>query len=141
MNNYNNKDCISLVIQELETNPSFLPMPYKKIKDYLIKIDQHSIFQKQYVDNQLAGFVSFYCNNEKTKEAFITLVLINNNFRGKKIAQKLLKDTISNIREKKFSRCSLEVNIENKNALHLYEKIGFYEVYKKDDSIFMSITV
>lgn len=141
MNNYNNKDCISLVIQELETNPSFLPVVYEEIEDYLLKIDQYSIFQKYYIDNQLAGFVSFYCNNETTREAFITLVLVNNNFRGKKIARKLLSDTIDNIKKNNFSKCSLEVNVKNRNAIHLYEKIGFYEVSKKDDSIFMSIMV
>lgn len=141
MNDYNNKDCISLVIQELKNNPSLVSLSYGEIENYLLKIDQYSIFEKYYIDNKLAGFISFYCNNETTKEAFITLVLVNNKFRGKNIAQKLLINTLDNVKQKKFSKCSLEVNVENRNAIHLYNKIGFCEVSKKDDSIFMSITV
>ena len=138
---YKNEDCINLILNELDVNPSFLDLSDDNIKKYLLKIDEFSVFEKYYIDNQLAGLVSFYCNNEGTKEAFITLVLVDHSYRGKGIAQKLIIKVIDIIKEQGFLKCALEVKADNLNAIKLYSKIGFSEKYRKDDIISMSILV
>lgn len=138
---YKNEDCINLILNELDVNLSFLDLSDDNIKKYLLKIDKFSVFEKYYIENNLAGFVSFYCNNEETKEAFITLVLVDKNYRGMSIAQKLIIEVIDIIKEKGFLKCTLEVKADNLNAIKLYSKIGFSENYRKGNIISMSILV
>ena len=138
---YNSKDCINLILKELETNSFLLDLPDDEIEQYLLKIDEFSIFEKYYVDKQLAGFISYYCNNKETKEAFITLVLVDKKYRGMSIAQKLIISVISIVKDRGFFKCTLQVKVKNTSAIHLYKKTGFYETYRNADSIFMSILV
>ena len=141
MNDYKNPECIKLVRRQLHINRDFLPLSDSEIEGYLSKIDSLSIFNKYYIENNLAGFVSFYCNNEESKEAFITLVLVDESYRGMSIAQKLIIEVIDIIKEQGFLKCGLEVKADNLNAIKLYSKIGFSENYRKGDIISMSILV
>ena len=141
MNVYKNPECIKLVRRQLHINRDFLPLSDSEIESYLSKIDSLSIFNKYYIENNLAGFVSFYCNNEESKEAFITLVLVDESYRGMSIAQKLIIEVIDIIKEQGFLKCNLEVKADNVNATKLYSKIGFSESYRKGDIISMSILV
>ena len=138
MSRFNNQDCIDLINQELDHNWGFLSLSANEVDKYLLKIDTYSIFERYYVEKKLSGFISFYCNNDETKEAFITLVLVNKKYRGMKIAQKLLTRVISRVKAKGFTKCSLEVKIANENAIHIYKTVGFYESHRDDKSIFMS---
>lgn len=141
MNVYKNPECIELVRKQLHVNRDFLSLSDFEIEGYLSKIDSLSIFEKYYIENKLAGFVSFYCNNEESKEAFITMVLVDESYRGKGIAQKLIIEVIDIIKEQGFLKCNLEVKADNVNATKLYSKIGFSESYRKGDIISMSILV
>lgn len=138
---YKNKACISLILKELEINREFLPFSESEIESYLSKIDSISTFEKYYIENNLAGFISYYCNNEETKEAFITLVLVDRNYRGMNIAKKLMAKVIEKVKEKGFLQCGLQVRADNVNAINLYSKIGFSEKYRKGHIISMSILV
>ena len=138
---YKNKECISLIMSELEINRDFIYLSDYKVQSYLRKIDEFSIFEKYYIKSNLVGFISFYCNNKETKEAFITLVLVDHNYRGMNIAMKLMTRVIEKVKEKGFLKCGLEVRADNVNAIKLYSKIGFSESYRKGDIISMSIMV
>lgn len=138
---YKNKECISLIVNELEINRGFIYLPDCEVQNYLRKIDEFSIFEKYYIKNNLAGFISFYCNNKESKEAFITLVLIDKSYRGIGIAQKLIIKVIDIIKKQGFLKCGLEVKADNLNAIKLYSKIEFFENYRKGDIISMSILV
>ena len=141
MNDYKNPECIKLVERQLHINRDFLPLSDSEIEGYLSKIDSISIFEKYYIENNLAGFISFYCNNEESKEAFMTLLLVDHNYRGMNIATKLMTRVIEKVKEKGFLKCGLEVKADNVNAIKLHSKIGFSENYRKGDIISMSILV
>lgn len=141
MNVYKNLECIELVRKQLYVNRDFLSLSDFEIEGYLSKIDSLSIFKKYYIENNLAGFISFYCDNEESKEAFITMILVDKSYRGKGIAQNLITEVIDIIKEKGFLKCGLEVKADNVNAIKLYSKIGFSESYRKGDIISMSILV
>lgn len=141
MNDYKNPECIELVRKQLHVNRDFISLSDSEIEGYFSKIDSLSIFEKYYIENNLAGFVSFYCNNKESKEAFITMVLVDKSYRGEGIAQKLIIEVINIIKEKGFLKCVLEVKADNLNAIKLYSKIGFSENCRKGDIISMSIMV
>jgi len=103
------------------------------IGHYLKKLKQSAEFVKKYSGDTLSGFIAFYCNDPTQKAAFITLVLLNDKFRGKGIASELLKDVLAVCDERGFQYCELEVEKDNFGAIRLYEKHGF-SIYEKNDT-------
>ena len=137
---YKNKDCIDLVVKELEDNPTFLPFIGDERTDFFLKIDENAAFLKHYCDGGLVGFVACYCNNYESKKAFIPLVLINKLYRGKGISKKIFSQLFILLKEKNFKSCSLEVRRDNVNALNLYKSLGFKSIESTDlHSITMNI--
>lgn len=141
MNDYKNQDCIDLILKEANSDPDFLADLDIYLSSYLNKIDKNAIFEKHYVDNNLAGIIVYYCNNLETKEAFITLVVVDRGFRGLGIAQRLMNNVIASVKIKGFERCRLEVKLNNPQAIRLYEKLNYKEDYRNDSSVFMSLLV
>lgn len=141
MNNFQNTDCIDLILKESYRNPRFLADINVDSKLYLKKIDKYASFEKCYIDDTLAGLVAYYCNNLESKEAFITIVLVDYDFRGLGIAQNLMNKVIDIIRSKDFTKCSLEVSLKNTQVIRLYEKLNYVETHRNADSAFMSVLV
>ena len=107
------------------------------LQEYCNKILNHAINFTARTENELIGIVSIYINNEKTKTAYITLVHVKPLFRGKRIASKLLENSIAYVYDKGFVCIDLEVFIENESAILLYAKKGFDVIEKKEISYIM----
>lgn len=138
---YRNQDCIDLIHSELEYNPEFLVLNQHESESYFTKIDTYSTFSKYFENDVLAGFISYYCNNLETKEAFITLVLVNRLYRGRSIARKLIENVLITLKKNGFFECKLEVRKDNINAIKLYESLGFSTLYVSADKLVMSVLV
>lgn len=137
---YQNKDCIDLVMKELEHNPSFLPFSSDEKTNFFFKIDHNANFLKHYCDKDLAGFIAYYCNNYESKIAFISLVLIDKLYRGQGISKKMFSQLFSLLKEKGFKTCTLEVRLDNVNALNLYRSLGFKSIESSEPySVIMKI--
>lgn len=137
---YQNNDCVELIEQELEINPNFLEFSNEGKKKYFLKIDQNAEFLKHYCDQNLAGFIAYYCNNYESKRAFITLVLVDRLYRGGGISKKMFSHLFTLLKKKGFNSCGLEVKQDNINALNLYKALGFKCVESSDShSITMNI--
>lgn len=137
---FTNKDCIDLVIKELEDNPTFLPFAGDERTNFFQKIDQNAVFLKHYCDGELAGFIACYCNSYELRRAFISLVLIDKLYRGKGISKKIFSQLFTLLKEKEFKSCALEVRRDNVSALNLYKSLGFKSVESTDQhSIAMNI--
>ena len=137
---YKNKDCIELVMKELEDNPSFLHFTKDEKNNFFLKIDQNAEFLKHYCNENLAGFIACYCHNNESKRAFISLVLIDKHYRGKGISKKIFSHLFRLLKEKEFMCCSLEVRRDNVNAINLYKSLGFKNLESTDPySITMNI--
>lgn len=111
-----------MVLAEQERNPKFVN---QDVKTYINKIRAHASFLTSYSDEVCQGFVAYYCNNYTSLCAFITLVLIEPDFRGKKIAHLMLREVLDQIQSKNFKECRLEVDKDNLSAINLYVKLGF----------------
>lgn len=126
------KEIESLICEEQNASEGRF-IPDVDVAGYIEKLKLHAEFVKKYSDGNLSGFIAFYCNDPARKAAFITLVLLDDKYRGKGIASELLKDVLAVCDERGFQSCELEVEKDNLSAIKLYEKHGF-SIYEKSDT-------
>lgn len=125
-----------MALEERERqNGEFLPKV--NASTYWDKIKNKAEFNVHVVNGEYAGFVAFYCNNEQTKESFITLIMVSPEFRGKKIGAGLVDYVLSVSKSRGFSVCSLEVKKKNKSAISLYQIKGFSISEEREDTFIM----
>jgi len=74
------------------------------------------------VDNVIAGYILILIKRKTPK---LYSIGVKEEFRGKKIAQRLLEFSIKELSGIGFKSLLLEVRVDNKAAISLYEKIGF----------------
>lgn len=79
-------------------------------------------------DDVITGFVTLKEKNKKCSQ--IGLIAVNNNFQGKRIGTKLIKECEIWSIENGYSELEVVTQFENKAARGLYEKNGF-EVYNE----------
>ena len=135
---YKNQDCIALINEHLKTDPKFLPSQEGELNRYFAKIDQDAVFEKKYIDGELAGFIAFYANDYESKQAFITMVLVDERYRRKNVAKELLTHVFAVLKDQGFNQCGLAMRPHNFKALRLYQSFGFIETHRDADSIFMT---
>ena len=87
--------------------------------------DRHGIVLTMHVNETIAGFAAFYCNDTVTKQAFLSLLAVLPEYRQQKIGQKLLSAAISRAQQAHMDRFVLEVQRENLPAIAFYEKNRF----------------
>lgn len=121
-----NKSSELHIIEHLSVcDENFLPPLSHRvnIKDYAKKLKRNSIRFEAWSGNTLIGMVAIYCNDNRL--AYISSVSVLNDWTGKGIARKLMRQCIENVKKKGVQQLSLEVNQENFVAIELYEKSGF----------------
>ena len=72
--------------------------------------------------------VAFYANDEATKQAFITLVLVDTGDRGLGIGRALVACVLDIVKRRGFESCRLEVAKDNAAAHAMYRTLGFQRV-------------
>lgn len=75
-----------------------------------------------YDENKIIGFANYDLIYERCELIYIGILP---EYRNKKLASKLMEFIIEDCKNKKIKNISLEVNINNKNAIKLYEKYDF----------------
>lgn len=95
------------------------------VDDYVNKIVKFAIIINYYTDSKLTGFIAYYANDGLKKNAYLTLILIDNSSRGSGLGKLLLESSISDLSKRGFSTYKLEVLKNNTKALKMYEKFGF----------------
>lgn len=98
------------------------------IDDYLVKLGEQAEILSDTVEGRCRGLVAFYCNDQATKQAFVTLVVVNPSDRGLGIGGALLSCVLSMARHRGFTTCRLEVARDNEGAQALYRSLGFRPV-------------
>lgn len=94
------------------------------------------------VDEKIAGYVGVWF---VVDEGHITNVAVHENFRGKKIGDKLIKRLVEVCKDNNIVSMTLEVRASNVVAQNLYRKYGFkmagirkeYYSNNKEDAIIM----
>ena len=94
------------------------------------------------VDKKVVGYVGIWF---VVDEGHITNVAVHEDYRGKKIGDKLINELVQVCKDNKIVSMTLEVRASNKIAQNLYRKYGFkmagirkeYYSNNKEDAIIM----
>lgn len=103
-------------------NGSLIKQP---VDEYVEKIMRNANIITHSIQGQLAGFIAYYCNDPQRGLAFLTMLCVAPEHRGKGIGSNLISYSICDIKSKGFKRYELEVNENNLPALQLYKNAGF----------------
>jgi ribosomal protein S18 acetylase RimI-like enzyme len=95
---------------------------------YLAKLGDKAEILSDSTDGRCRGFVAFYCNDLATKQAYITLVLVDPRDRGLGIGRALVACVLDLARRRGFASCRLEVARRNGIAHAMYLSLGFHVV-------------
>lgn len=89
------------------------------------KYETHGIVYVAYLGDKPVGMIAFYCNDIKTYQAYLSMIVVKNSYHSLGIGGRLLNEMIRTCTEKKFMTIKLEVNTTNKKAISFYEHRGF----------------
>ena len=73
-------------------------------------------------NNKIIGFISYSIIYERAE---LNYIVVDEEYRRKGIAQKLLDFVLADLKNNMVENFSLEVNVNNKNAISFYLKNGF----------------
>lgn len=109
---------------------------YKKIDDYISKLIEYATIISIRENNQIVGAICFYSNNQKNLIAYVSMIAVHADYRGKGIGDELLSFAIANCKRKGFVFCKLEVNKKNAKALALYNKNDF-SIISESENVYL----
>ena len=95
------------------------------LEAYLSKLADRAEILSDSLSESCRGFVAFYCNDQATKQAFITLVLVDPRDRGLGIGRSLVGCVLEIAKRRGFTSCRLEVTKRNVQAHAMYLSMGF----------------
>lgn len=84
------------------------------------------------IEKKSIGFIAYYANNLETRIAFISMIAILPEYRGRHIGQSLLDFCKKDVIAKAFSSIKLEVSKNNYIAQQFYRKNGFIPINELD---------
>lgn len=108
---------------------------------YLTKLGQRAEILSDAGEGRCRGFVAFYANDQVTKRAFITLVLVNPSDRGLGIGRALTTCVLDLARRRGFTSCRLEVARDNAAAQAVYRALGFRVIEGLMDKDLMEVAL
>lgn len=85
----------------------------------------------------VCAVIAFYANDEISKTAFITSVLVSSSERGQGIGTVLVQNAENYCKKKYYKKMRLEVDSENKAAISLYKKLGYSIYEERGKSLYM----
>lgn len=111
----------------------------ERLSEYVLKLSKNAYFDLLFDNGNKVGFVAYYLN-EKNKFAYITMIAVAKEFRGKCYSKILLDSFLSHL-SLGIDYVSLEVSKFNISALCLYKKYCFVEVEERGEKIMMKKTL
>ena len=117
---------------DIECGSSSKTFTYFNKRSYEV-IKNHLVTNLLYVDDKPAG----YSHLDRDGENIWFGICIAENYKGKKLGEKLIKETLLQATENKIKNVLLSVYKNNLPAIRLYEKIDF-KIYSENElSYFM----
>lgn len=106
---------------------------------FFSKIDSNAEFIVASSNDGILGYAAMYANNQKTQEAYISLLEVYQEYQGLHIGKRILKKCKLIAKEKQMANIRLEVLKENYRAIKFYEKNGFKKIIEnnKDTNMYM----
>ena len=122
-----------MIVELNDKNIDLIEDLEKIFSDYFknngIKKDfMQNIFSKYFIymeKSNIIGFINYYDLYDRFEIAYIE---VKESYRNQKIGSKMIDYLINKGKEKNINNITLEVNINNKYAIELYEKYDFKKV-------------
>lgn len=108
--------------------------PFTKQFKEQIAFGNREPYLMKYNNKYIASCDLVYNYGEYTKagiKVYLSRLIVKNEYRNKGIGQELLKHMINLCKEKGYQQITVGVDVDNKNAVHIYKKFGF-EIYETD---------
>lgn len=107
-------------------------------KDTLKKIKNNANVIVAVLNGEIVGYSAFYMNNFIENIVYITLIAVNEKYRGHHIGTLMMKYIKSASQLNGFCRIRLEVRKDNDNAISFYRYHSFeFERVASDTSVYM----
>lgn len=117
----------------------------KRISDlslYAEKLFNNSTNRIAIIDDNIAGFICFYCNDKELKTAYISQLCVGKQFRKNGVGSALIKDCTTICIKNDMRTLRLEVAKDNVIARRFYENNGLvYEKEVDDVNLYMKINL
>lgn len=128
----------SLISQACQDNPHLHVADVEAYTRKLLDLAEFIVCSDR---GTIQGFVAFYCNDLKSRTAFITFVLVRPEARGQGLARSLVQFVLNRARSRGFCQCRLEVDINNEAALSLYRQMGFSTLEEREGKFLMQAII
>ena len=109
------------------------------LDQYLGKLASRAEFVSDSFGGRCRGFVAYYCNALESRQAFITLVLVDPQNPGSGLGRALVACVLDVVRRRGFTTCRLEVSIRNPVAYSTYLSPGFRPLEDRGGKSLMKI--
>ena len=97
-------------------------------KEILVREMKINKFLEHFVYESDEKILGFYIANYILDEAEIYTIAVREEYRGQKIASKMLNHLVERCKKRKITKIFLEVSTKNDQAIKLYEKFSFKKV-------------
>ena len=111
------------------------------LDEYLAKLGDRAETLSDSAGGRCRGFVAFYCNDEASRQAYITLVLVESSARGTGLGRSLVESVLAIAKRRGFVSCRLEVGKGNAAARAMYTSLGFHVVEERNHKDLLEITL
>ncbi len=118
-------DAIRTLILEEQARQESRFIEGADLDDYLDRLGERAEIVSDWLAGRCRGFAAFYCNDDSTKQAFLTLILVDPRDRGLGIGRTLVTSVLEEATRRGFTSCRLEVAERNESAQALYRSLGF----------------
>jgi ribosomal protein S18 acetylase RimI-like enzyme len=128
-------DMVNILKQfDLNSKYRFLPLD---IDNYVDKLIENAIIINEIRESKLVAFIAYYANDYKLKKAYLSIVIVNESYKGIGLAKKLLSLAIKNLENTGFKYFDLHVLENNTKAISLYRDLEFEVVENVDEKLLM----
>ncbi|RRO24651.1 GNAT family N-acetyltransferase [Flavobacteriaceae bacterium 14752] len=94
-----------------------------------------------YSRGSLKGVIAYYANNLETKQAYLSLILIDKRFQSMGIGRLLFEAAKFDLSRNNFLTFDLEVLNTNSRAQDFYRKYNFKLFEEKEKSVIMRLLI
>lgn len=95
------------------------------VDEYLAKLRDRAEVVCCFGDGRCRGLVAFYCNDQRTRQGYITMVIVDPRDRGLGLGRSLVGSALDMMKRRGLTSCRLEVAHANRVAASLYTAMGF----------------
>ncbi len=133
-----NESEIADILEEFKLCLPSLQKGQVNIKEHAHKFALYACVIKLVIQEDVAAFAAFYCNNISTQVAFLSMIAVKPEFKRRGYGSEILKAAESMSVKVNMKSMQLQVARTNASAQAFYKKLGYCSIKEDETSVFMS---